>query len=89
MSVTHKDLYGYYDDPSQSHPAYCPRPWRCACCFKEISDEPCDKTPQKWISVMSDDAKSWFFVVHPECWERCDDGEKRDIEVMAFGGLAA
>jgi hypothetical protein len=71
------DVFGWYDDETQTVPAYDPRPnGICAVCAKPTGRHG-DDNPLVTISLAIHEKqfrnRSYFFRAHKHCWDGCED----------------
>lgn len=70
-------IFGYFDDPDQTVPAFDPGlEVPCPICLCRI-----DRQPVKTISLMGTNGnRSYFFRAHKHCWNGASDEDKTKIE---------
>jgi hypothetical protein len=79
-----EDVFGWFDLPEQTIPAYDPGPQGlCPVCCWQVGKHSIDN-PLKTISLAVEDPKqrdrSYFFRAHKNCWERQTEYEQNLIE---------
>jgi len=79
-----KDIFGYYDEPTQTKPAHDPGPdGLCPVCCSLVGKHSIDN-PVKTISLAVEDLKrrtrSFFFRTHRNCWDSTSPHNRMLIE---------
>jgi hypothetical protein len=79
------DIFGYFDDPSQTEPVYDPGlNIPCPCCLRPLADA----TRVTISLLLPGDYRSFFFRAHKDCWGRVSAEEKSEIESSLIDQLA-